>query len=532
MDSDDQIGLAKGVSDHMRRSAAEFNESAAPLQISQRSTMITLAPTILNGLDEHIIIVDQKGNIVLSNRSWVTFSLENDGDETKTGLGANYLEVCRNTVGEGRDQGLEFASLLEDLFAGRQERVELEYECSYEKEERWFLATGKPTGFNLYIISHTNITRRKVSELKVEEQNRQLEELLKTKALLVSAFSHDIKNTLTSLQGILAALKDLATTPEKREMIEIALGKLNLTDDYLKNLLIFFKNSSELASEQGRKPVNILSLIERVAHSHSFDVKAGHIDLQVDFGEGLHLHVVDPIQITMVLSNLLGNAIKYTPAGGRITVRFREGDDACGFTLSVEDTGRGIPQEAMDSLLEPYQQVHESDKGLGFGIGLNNVKRIVDAYGGEIHIDSTLGEGSCFTVNIPTVCRPMLKDPTCPEEMGPLKILFVDDDPLSRKITKLALSGKGHQVTTAKDIEEGASLYRPGSFDVLITDFNLGPQPDAYDLCARLAPTEPVICYTGESSLPGHPFEKGIASHLEKPAPLRRLLAEIAQVLG
>jgi signal transduction histidine kinase len=107
----------------------------------------------------------------------------------------------------------------------------------------------------------------------------------------------------------------------------------------------------------------------------------------------------DPVKLSWAVSNLIANALRYTPEGGRIRLALRESANA--FSLKVSDTGPGIPAEIKDRLFERFAQwsVNGSERGSA-GLGLAIVKEIVEGHGGRIFVDTTIGEGTCFTVEL------------------------------------------------------------------------------------------------------------------------------------
>jgi signal transduction histidine kinase len=107
----------------------------------------------------------------------------------------------------------------------------------------------------------------------------------------------------------------------------------------------------------------------------------------------------DPKLLERIFDNLVGNAIKFTPSAGTITVTAQPGRDR--MTFSVADTGRGIPSEAQSRIFDKFQQVRPGDRSAGYGLGLAVVKFIVEAHRGEIRVESEVGKGSTFTFWIP-----------------------------------------------------------------------------------------------------------------------------------
>ena len=141
----------------------------------------------------------------------------------------------------------------------------------------------------------------------------------------------------------------------------------------------------------------------------TFDVNASQKSVRLMFvGAGIAGLSVsgDPKLLERVFDNLVGNAIKFTPGGGTITVSALRQNGRVQFM--VKDTGRGIPKEAQSRIFDKFQQVRPGDRAGGYGLGLAVAKFIVDAHKGEIHVDSEVEKGSVFTFTIPDA-EPSLK---------------------------------------------------------------------------------------------------------------------------
>ncbi len=122
--------------------------------------------------------------------------------------------------------------------------------------------------------------------------------------------------------------------------------------------------------------------------------------LTIDIQPGLPEVRADAMQVGHIFSNLLSNALKYTPPGGSITVSVKSEDSRVSF--SVSDTGKGIPHEYTEKIFEKFVELPGDDAERGAGLGLSIVKEIVTAHGGEITVDSTEGKGTTFTFVLPT----------------------------------------------------------------------------------------------------------------------------------
>lgn len=199
----------------------------------------------------------------------------------------------------------------------------------------------------------------------------------------------------------------------------------------------------------------------------------------------------DPVRLEQVVTNLLTNAGKYTPAGGAVTVELkRSGDHA---VLRVSDTGVGIPADMLDRVFDLFSQVEGSldrAKG-GLGIGLTLVRRLVELHGGQVDARSAgLDQGSTFQVRLPLAARccvaPVCNDTRATERLPRhCEVLIIEDNPDSRELLALLLERLGHRVYAAEDGPTGVETALRRRPDVLLVDIGL-PGLDGYGVARQV----------------------------------------------
>jgi signal transduction histidine kinase/FixJ family two-component response regulator len=193
-----------------------------------------------------------------------------------------------------------------------------------------------------------------------------------------------------------------------------------------------------------------------------------------------------PKRLRQVLTNLLGNGVKFTPSGGLVTINSRDTDDK--IHIEVADTGVGIAPEDLPKIFADFYRGMRLDAE-GAGLGLAIAKRIVEAHGGRIWAESPdpeSGKGSKFSISLPKVFEPTT---TLEEEeqstIAGAKVLIADDDPEMQKITAAVLESQGYQVRTADDGEDALVKIEEEEPDLLVLDL-LMPRMDGFDVCKRL----------------------------------------------
>jgi CheY-like chemotaxis protein len=197
----------------------------------------------------------------------------------------------------------------------------------------------------------------------------------------------------------------------------------------------------------------------------------------------------DPVRFTQVLSNLLNNAAKYTPPGGRIALKAEHRGEQV--EVSVIDNGIGIPGESLEAIFETFTQIgsESSDAQGGLGIGLSLARGLVKLHGGTIHAHSAgLGRGSEFRVCLPTRWTLDAESATPARAASPpqnLKMLVVDDNRDAAASLSTLLELKGHEVRIAYDGESALQLAEDFRPDMVLLDLGM-PKMNGYEACRRL----------------------------------------------
>jgi CheY-like chemotaxis protein len=240
-----------------------------------------------------------------------------------------------------------------------------------------------------------------------------------------------------------------------------------------------------------RQPVDLVAVLARCVASSRAALDAQRLHLTFDEGGGPLLVDGDPVRLEQVFANLVTNAIKYTPAGGAITLRAeREGAEA---VVRVRDTGVGLTREMLPRIFDLFTQVERTlDRSQGgLGIGLTLVRSLVGLHGGSVEADSAgPGRGSEFVVRLPLdMARHDAANAAADEADGApcagRRVLLVEDNPDSRELLKLLLEARGHRVDVASDGVQGVERAVALSPEVLIVDIGL-PGLDGYGVAQRV----------------------------------------------
>jgi CheY-like chemotaxis protein len=247
----------------------------------------------------------------------------------------------------------------------------------------------------------------------------------------------------------------------------------------------------------------------------------------------------DPTRIDQVLANLLGNAAKFTPSGGRIRVRIAEQSGEA--VLTVEDSGPGVRPDLLPHIFELFSRDPSAGDSGGLGIGLALVRRLIELHGGSVEAENLLPAGGArFTLRLPAIPEP---EPGPHHDARPLptprparqaRVLIVEDNDDSRVTLQRILQTEGHLVSAARDASAGLEAAAAGSPNIAVVDIGL-PGMDGYQFARamreRLGSGVRLIALTGYGTEADRQrsTEAGFDAHLTKPVDIDRLLTLITE---
>jgi CheY-like chemotaxis protein len=267
--------------------------------------------------------------------------------------------------------------------------------------------------------------------------------------------------------------------------------------------------------------------------------KAKNQSLECDLQTtGLRL-LADPVRLQQLVANLLDNAVKFAPAGGRVCLTSRRAGDTV--TVEVCDNGPGIEAAFLPHVFDPFRQADSSSRRQhgGLGLGLAIARQIALLHQGRLEAGNLEpGSGARFTFLLPVVAAPAERErPTPTPAVGAaLRVLLVDDSPDTIAVLGALLAARGFQVDLARSVDEALAAASAAAPDVILTDIGM-PGQDGYDLLRQLQAdvslgAVPVIAATGYvgSQEQEHMTQAGFAATLSKPFDLQELLATLRRV--
>ncbi len=353
---------------------------------------------------------------------------------------------------------------------------------------RWLRVLEQPTPDGGRVGLRVDITHQKEQQAALDVARKAAEAANRAKSAFLANMSHEIRTPMNGVVGMAELLCDTGLNDEQRLFAETIRSSGEALLVIINDILDYSKIEAERLTLHP-EPFDLERLIHEVAMLLQPRARAAGLDLMIDYDLFLPTRFVgDAGRLRQILTNLVGNAVKFTEKG-HVLIRIVGLETDPGqqqLHISVEDTGIGIPADQLDHVFGQFNQV-ESDanrKFEGTGLGLTITKSLIERMDGSVWVDSELGKGSCFGFRL---LLPVAEDQS-PVQVPVLlrRALVVDDQFINRTILERQLVTCGMQVTLCRSgAEVIAELARDGDYDVLITDHEM-PEMNGLQLSEKL----------------------------------------------
>ena len=412
-----------------------------------------------------------------------------------------------------------------------------------EMREQSYIHIGCLTGFVLllliisYLIIHRNANRinhyEKETEKLIERQNQSIQqnaELIASRKKAVHTIIHELRSPLTAIIGYAGMIEMVNDTDKTGTYIQSIRQSSDRMRDMLCTLLSFFR------LDNGKEEVKIspcrISAITHVLETEFMPIAMNKgISLTItNHAEAVIL--TDKDRILQIGNNLLSNAVKFTERG-KISLTTDYDNDI--LKIIVEDTGTGMTEEEQQRVFGAFERLSNAATKDGFGLGLSIVQRIVAMLGGTIRLESEKGQGSRFTVEIPTQSAEVLPEQPYQSHVRNNKVyrdvIAIDNDELQLLMLKKMYAQEGIHCDACTDVSDLMEMIRNKEYHLLLTDLNM-PEIDGYELLELLRSSNvgnsksiPVVITTASGSCNKEELlERGFAGCLFKPFSMSELM--------
>jgi len=452
----------------------------------------SLLQTLIDHVPDYIYVKDVQHRFLVANEA---LARRMGAPTSKALLGKNDFDFYPREVAEkyARD---------EDEIMRSESGVVNREESTLDREGNliWHLTTEVPfrnaAGDVLGLVGiGRNITARRVAEAALVEAKEAAEAGNRAKSEFLANMSHEIRTPLNGVIGMTGVLLDTVLTPEQQDFVETIRHSGDVLLTVINDILDFSKiEAGKLALES--HPFDLRVILEEVGEMLASKAAASGIDLVIHYPpDAPRFFLGDAGRIRQVVTNLAGNAVKFTASGHVLIEAECQSQDElhAQVRVSVRDTGIGIPPESLGSLFEKFTQVDSSTTRRfgGTGLGLAISKQLVELMGGKIQATSRVGEGSTFSFALPLSIdtQPALA-PLPPVDLSGLRVLIVDDNEVNRRVVHEQISSWGMRNGSFASGAEALQAVRAASatgdpFQVVITDYQM-PELDGAMLASKI----------------------------------------------
>ena len=510
----------------------------------------------LDTMAEGLLVMDRKEQIVLANRAFAKLMGKDSLD--LVGVKASDLKWSSTSDQPFDAQESPWRKALLQGKPQMNQTVRLQTSAS---GQRTFMVNCSPVlGDNDkaggVLISFDDVTVLEEKEVELRNSKEEAEEANRAKSDFLANMSHEIRTPMNAILGFTEVLRR-GYGNNKQD----SKKHLNTIYSSGKHLLALINDILDLSKvEAGRIDVEKLSsdpyrVVREIVQILS--VKAREKNITLDFEvDGLVPETIhtDPARLRQIITNLVGNSLKFTERGGvKVTARFINENNVPRLLLDIADTGIGMTDEQQKVIFDPFSQADSSINRRfgGTGLGLSISLRFAEAMGGKITVRSTPGEGSVFTLTLVTgslhgirMLEPeevlvgdeeLIEETTAQWKFSPSRILVVDDGEENRDLVRLVLEEVGLIIDTAENGRIACDMVKTQSYDIILMDIQM-PVMDGYTATRKLRDKGiqiPIFALTANAM---HGIEKkceasGFTGVMTKPVDIDALINTLAERL-
>ncbi|WP_264535344.1 hybrid sensor histidine kinase/response regulator [Flavobacterium sp. N1736] len=396
--------------------------------------------------------------------------------------------------------------------------------------------------FSILIVS--DYSKSQLYKKQLEIANFKTKNLLKSREQLISTVSHDLKTPLSTIVGYTELLGNSDVNTKQSYFVKNIKNSSEYISQLVQDLLDFSQiEAGKITIE--KVPFYLPEIIEDVAKNIQTVYKQKDIDLIINVDEKLNTKIVgDPFRLKQILSNIIGNAYKFTEEGFIKISAFADVEEPF-FIITIEDSGIGIEKGNQQLVFEEFAQANESieKKYGGTGLGLAICQKIISILGGNLNLESTFGKGSTFEIQLPLLfdtsenAIPEIKKPVFTDDKK-YTFVVIDDDINLLNLTSGVLKQEKHTVLSFDRATKALEAISSTAFDFIITDIQM-PEMDGFVFVKKLKSynfstykNQPIIALTGRTDLDSSVYtDAGFTTVIKKPYSPKVLLETIQHII-
>lgn len=505
--------------------------------------------SLANSIPQLAWMADSKGSIYWYNQRWYDYT--GTSLEEVKGWGwrklhhPDHLERVVRSIQHSWDSGEPW----EETFPLR----------SHQGDWRWFLSRAVPIKDDhgqviLWFGTNTDITQEKKMSEELQQAKNVAEDANRTKTAFLANVSHELRTPLGAILGFAELLKDpLLRKEEREEFIETIIRNGKQLSELIGEVLDLGKIEAGKVDIE-RIKIDLQRFIHETADSLAVKAREKDIELELAWGEDLPQQIEsDPLRLRQILFNIIGNSIKFTDRGFvqvKVEKMSLQGSKPQKISISVRDSGRGIPYDAQDLIFQPFTQADSSTtrKYGGTGLGLAISRKLARLLGGDVVLkESEPGQGSLFVITfeafpVSRVAPLQLTESSEKQaqskgasRLAGIQVLLAEDSADNQLLVKRMLQKEGAKVEIAGNGRDAVQRALSGHYDVVLMDIQM-PLMDGYDATRELRRQGyrgAIVALTAHAMSDERmkSIEAGCDDHLTKPLSTPRLLSTVEKHL-